>query len=390
VSIVSSLKRSLWGIRHECNFGLKQLRRGRASYLANVLAYRVLAIWPTLPGANKVCCLETTDGDVLYYRRNRGDLQGIREIYIDEIYSLPDGANPTSLVDFGANIGIATIWLSRRYGLHVSLSVEPVPENFALLQRNLLANNLFGQTLNAAIGASNGTVMFDGSFETNMGRMGAGTLEVTVHGVAQVVANLDFAPSLLKVDVEGAELPSFTMVPPRGDHPVHGHFWVPINDHSCWTWSFDYHPTRALTTAEVDAMKGGASIHVLVDKDYVPLQRMDNDYLMDRKAQREGSLYSGIEGIGMQDASLQESMGSIQDRTKENLVSTDNGIIMARQRLIKTARALAENPDFALPGLDPEHQKVRSVAMLIKRDVHYKEGAKEHFKSAPGKPHSSV
>jgi len=185
-------------------------------------------------------------------------------------------------------------------------------------------------------------------------------------------------------------MPSFTMVPPRGDHPVHGHFWVPINDHSCWTWSFDYHPTRALTTAEVDAMKGGASIHVLVDKDYVPLQRMDNDYLMDRKAQREGSLYSGIEGIGMQDASLQESMGSIQDRTKENLVSTDNGIIMARQRLIKTARALAENPDFTLPGLDPDHQKVRSVAMLIKRDVHYKEGAKEHFKSAPGKPHSSV
>ena len=185
-------------------------------------------------------------------------------------------------------------------------------------------------------------------------------------------------------------MPGFTMVPPRGDHPVHGHVWVPINDHSCWTWSFDYHPTRALTTAEVDAMKGGASIHVKVDKDYVPLQRMDNDYLMDRKAQREGLLYSGIEGIGMQDASLQESMGAIQDRTKENLVSTDNGIIMARQRLIKAARALAENPDFVLPGLDPEHQKVRSVAMLIKRDVHYKEGAKEHFKSAPGKPHSSV
>jgi len=185
-------------------------------------------------------------------------------------------------------------------------------------------------------------------------------------------------------------MPCFTMVPPRGDHPVHGHFWVPINDHTCWTWSFDYHPTRHLTTEEVDAMKAGASIHVLVDKDYVPLQRMENNYLMDRKAQREGLLYSGIEGIGMQDASLQESMGAIQDRTKENLVSTDNGIIMARQRLIKAARALAENPDFVLPGLDPEHQKVRSVAMLIKRDVHYKEGAKEHFKSAPGKPHSSV
>ena len=32
----------------------------------------------------------------------------------------------------------------------------------------------------------------------------------------------------------------------------------------------------------------------------------------------------------MQDASLQESIGPIVDRSKENLVSTDNGIIMAR------------------------------------------------------------
>jgi hypothetical protein len=34
-------------------------------------------------------------------------------------------------------------------------------------------------------------------------------------------------------------MPNYTVVPPRGDHPVHGHFWVPINDHACWAWSFD-------------------------------------------------------------------------------------------------------------------------------------------------------
>ena len=39
----------------------------------------------------------------------------------------------------------------------------------------------------------------------------------------------------------------------------------------------------------------------------------------------------------MQDAAIQESMGPIQDRTRENLVSTDNGVIMARQRLRKSA-----------------------------------------------------
>src|SRR5581483_2161061 len=38
-------------------------------------------------------------------------------------------------------------------------------------------------------------------------------------------------------------MPFFTVIPPRGDHPIHGHFWVPIDDENCWAWSYDYHPT---------------------------------------------------------------------------------------------------------------------------------------------------
>ncbi|MGH9586519.1 MAG: hypothetical protein ACRD3F_06175, partial [Acidobacteriaceae bacterium] len=56
-------------------------------------------------------------------------------------------------------------------------------------------------------------------------------------------------------------MPSFTMIPPRGSHPVHGHFWIPIDDENCWTWSFDYHPTRALTEEQLDAMREGKGIH---------------------------------------------------------------------------------------------------------------------------------
>ncbi len=37
-------------------------------------------------------------------------------------------------------------------------------------------------------------------------------------------------------------MPTFTMIPPRGDHPVHGHFWIPIDDENCWAWSYDYPP----------------------------------------------------------------------------------------------------------------------------------------------------
>ena len=79
------------------------------------------------------------------------------------------------------------------------------------------------------------------------------------------------------------------MVPPRGDHPIHGHFWVPIDDENCWAYSFDYHPVRALTADERQAMKDGHGVHCEnIPGTYRPVANKDNDYLMDREAQRRG------------------------------------------------------------------------------------------------------
>ena len=185
-------------------------------------------------------------------------------------------------------------------------------------------------------------------------------------------------------------MPSFTMVPPRGDHPMHGHFWIPIDDENCWAWSFDYHPVRALTAKERQAMKDGFGVHVkYMPGTFRPLANKDNDYLMDREAQRRGETYSGVTGIGMQDASIQESMGPIVDRTKENLVSTDNGIIMARNRLRK---AITELKDKGVrpPGVDPAHQKVRSAAVILPPDQAYKDACKDDLTVRPGVRQSSV
>jgi len=185
-------------------------------------------------------------------------------------------------------------------------------------------------------------------------------------------------------------MPCFTGVPPRGDHPMHGHFWVPIDDESCWAWSYDYHPVRALTKEERAAMEAGNGVHCeYVPGTFRPLANKDNDYLMDRQAQREKREYSGIKGIAIQDSSLQESMGPIVDRTKENLVGCDNGIIMARHRLMRAARALAEKGTIP-PGVDNEHHKVRACAMLLKRDVAFREGAGEALKAKAGRAQTTV
>jgi hypothetical protein len=184
-------------------------------------------------------------------------------------------------------------------------------------------------------------------------------------------------------------MPCFTAIPPRGDHSIHGHFWIPIDDENCWAWSYDYHPMRELTDNERDAMIDGKGIHVkTIPGTYIPIQNKTNDYLMDRAAQKARISYSGIEGIGIQDASLQESMGPIADRSKENLVSTDNGIIMARHRLRKAALALAKG--VQPPGVKPAEQRVRSASLVLPPDVAFKDAAREALIAKEGVPVTSV
>ncbi len=184
-------------------------------------------------------------------------------------------------------------------------------------------------------------------------------------------------------------MPCFTAIPPRGDHPIHGHFWIPIDDDTCWSWSYDYHPMRDLSATEVKAMNDGYGIHVkLIPGTFIPVQNKDNDYLMDREAQKKRISYSGIAGIAIQDSSLQESMGHIADRSKENLVSTDNGIIMARHRLRKAALALQKG--IAPPGVDPVTHRVRSASLVLPPDVAFKDAAKEALIAHEGVPLTSV
>src|SRR5581483_10828626 len=185
-------------------------------------------------------------------------------------------------------------------------------------------------------------------------------------------------------------MPSFTMVPPRGDHPVHGHFWIPIDDENCWAYTYDYHATRPLTAEEREAMRAGKGVHSRnIPGTFRPAANKDNDYLMDRAAQKAGRTFSGVEGIAIQDASLQESMGPIVDRSKVNLVSTDNGIIMARHRLMRAAKALVEK-GVTPPGVDTAHQRVRSASVVLPADQPFKDAVKEALAVRPGMAHASV
>ena len=184
-------------------------------------------------------------------------------------------------------------------------------------------------------------------------------------------------------------MPFHTMIPPYGENALNGHAWVPVDDESCMAWCFTHHPVRALSEHELAVMRGGGGIHVqLVPGSFRPVVNKDNDYMMDRAAQRAGKTYCGVAGIAMQDAAIQESMGPVQDRSKENLVSIDNGVIMARIRLRNAALAVAQGKDP--DGIDPAAHAVRSASIVLPENASFIDAAAEALKARQGIAHASV
>jgi hypothetical protein len=70
-------------------------------------------------------------------------------------------------------------------------------------------------------------------------------------------------------------------------------------------------------------------------------------------------------------------------------VPTDAGIIKARQKLRKAVLALRDE-GLTPPGVDPAHQRVRSIAIVLSHDESFVEACRDMTEVRPGQPHASV
>jgi phthalate 4,5-dioxygenase len=170
--------------------------------------------------------------------------------------------------------------------------------------------------------------------------------------------------------------PWFTLIPPFGPHAMGGHIWVPIDDENCWAWSINFLPDRPLPEEELSAMKQGLGIHVkYIPGTFQPLANRGNDWLIDREAQKGKRTFSGVEGFSIQDASLQESMGPLQDYEAEHLVATDKPIAMTRRALYDAVLRLQQGIDP--PALDTASQAVRAAGVLLDRSIKAQDWARQ-------------
>jgi phenylpropionate dioxygenase-like ring-hydroxylating dioxygenase large terminal subunit len=188
--------------------------------------------------------------------------------------------------------------------------------------------------------------------------------------------------------------PFFTMIPTGIlGMQVLVRAWVPVDDDHMMFWSITAPRSRVGTGAAGGASglsAGGRAVAAAGSRpggfEFLPdnsdwvgkfrlAQNKDNDYLIDRAAQRTES-FTGIAGIHQQDQAVTESMGPIYDRTQEHLGSSDAMVIRTRRRVINAARALRDNATTP-PGVDdPTVYRHRSGGVILPRDADWLEATK--------------
>jgi phthalate 4,5-dioxygenase len=185
--------------------------------------------------------------------------------------------------------------------------------------------------------------------------------------------------------------PWYNLIPPFGDHALGGHVWVPIDDEHCWAWSMNFRPDRPLSAEERHHLAEGKGVHCEYEDgtdvpggSFRPKANKDNDYLIDRVAQREGRAFSGVFGFAAQDASLQESMGPIQDHASEKLLPSDRAIVMARRMLYEATLGLAKGVEP--PALRSDKQRVRAAGVMLPQAEKPQDWAKVHLADAKDQP----
>jgi phenylpropionate dioxygenase-like ring-hydroxylating dioxygenase large terminal subunit len=152
---------------------------------------------------------------------------------------------------------------------------------------------------------------------------------------------------------------------PNGEFGSHMHArgWVPLDDeHTMFVFIWWKRAVSAMSLPQ-PAYKDGTPIggagrgNKLLPNTTGWLGRWrmaanaDNDWGMDRAAQQRGEIYSGIDGIHLQDQAITESMGPIVDHELEHLAPSDQMIARTRRRLLIAARALRDKGVLP-PGIE--------------------------------------
>jgi FkbM family methyltransferase len=199
--------RSLWALQAKLcpNLGA----RIRLLSIYALLVIKALGRRPSKPRPHRLR-IRAAGRDRDWWVADPMELAALSEVFVAGEYGdwLPE--HPRLIVDAGANVGSATLWFRERFPDVRVIAIEPNPQAFERLRRNV-GDEPNVELVNAALAGSDGKAFFTGEPMTPVGRLqdhdGPGVFEVdaltleTVRDRFAAGARID----LLKLDVEGAE-----------------------------------------------------------------------------------------------------------------------------------------------------------------------------------------
>ena len=130
--------------------------------------------------------------------------------------------------------------------------------------------------------------------------------------------------------------PFYTYPPRFSGEDGMWHAFIPRDDHSTWTWDVQFTHKGVIDVAAQHARRG-----LKLDENNKKKINMDNEYGQDRELQKTGN-FTGIRGIANQDHAATETMGTIVDRSRERLGTSDLPVVHMRRILLSQAKAFKD------------------------------------------------
>jgi phthalate 4,5-dioxygenase len=162
-------------------------------------------------------------------------------------------------------------------------------------------------------------------------------------------------------------LPWFTMIPTtlktlKGVLAV-----VPIDDENTHFWDFSWDTAGPIDVATIDKLRNSGKRSPDLDNYFQPRFGADKVWGQDREMMKEGH-YTGFIALSFEDYAVQESQGTIADRSKEHLGTSDVAIIRMRRIMLDMARDFQQGklPDILTNQLD--YEKLHPVHEVIVPD----------------------
>lgn len=213
----SRLKRFVWALHTDKEFRQLGWRRGqflRAYYRGRlqdhlrgrrvdvVCRFKVLH---QVSGKSAVLNLRIGPGG--------GDWIVLRGVWVYQDYFHPVVTQCRTILDVGANIGMAAVWFKGVNPEAEMACVEADPRNIPLLRKNLADNGIDAKVFEYAVASNNGKARFGVGLDTGCSSLeNAGLhnhsefVEVETRRLPEILDNLGWAEvDLLKMDIEGLE-----------------------------------------------------------------------------------------------------------------------------------------------------------------------------------------